>query len=98
MKKSKSTAKTRKSRIETPEQAKDFILGKMTKVLNDCLNQDIDDGFACEIIFFLTGQILLSKGETPAFEHTVSQLIENNQERFDVCECDIDEGDDGTFH
>lgn len=93
MKKPKSTTK---ARIQTAEQAKDFILGRMTKVLNDCLKQDIDDGFTCEIILYLAGQILLSNGETDVFGHTVSQLIENNQELFDTDEIDPD--DDGTFH
>jgi hypothetical protein len=96
MKKSKSTTKSRKPRIENTEQAKDFILGRMAKVLNDCLNQDIDDGFTCEIIFYLTGQILLTKGETPVFEHTLNELIENNQALFDMD--GIEPDDDGTFH
>jgi len=98
MKKSKSTTKSRKPRIETTEQAKDFVLGRMAKVLNDCLNHDIDDGFVCEIVLFLTGQILLSRGETVVFEHILNQLVENNQELFDVCEIDTDTDDDGTFH
>lgn len=93
MKKSKSATKTR---IKTADQAKDFVAGKMCKVLNDCLNQDIDDGFTCGVILYLVGQILLSNGETDVFGHTVSQLIENNQELFDAD--DIDPNDDGTFH
>lgn len=98
MKKSKSTTKPRKSQIDTQEQAKDFILGRMAKVLNDCLNHDIDDGFVCEIVLFLTGQILLSRGEIVVFEHILNQLVENNQELFDVCKSDNDYDDDGTFH
>lgn len=85
-----------KSRIETSEQAKEFIASKMCRLLNDCLNQDIDDSFTCAIILYLTGQILLSNGETDVFDHTINQLVENNQDLFDTH--DIDTDDDGTFH
>jgi hypothetical protein len=93
MKKSKSTTK---HHIKTADQAKDFILGRMAKVLNDCLNHDIDDSFACEIVHYLTGQILLSRGETAVFEHILNQLVEHNQELFMTDE--FKEDDDGTFH
>lgn len=93
MKKSKST---KKSNIKNENQAKDFVLGKMCKVLNDCLKNDIDEEFTCGLILFLTGQILLSKGEADVFESAVSQLVENNKDLFGDCE--TDPNDDGTFH
>jgi hypothetical protein len=91
-----SRTKTRKNRIETAEQAKDFIAGKMCKVLNDCLDSDINDNFACEVILAIAGGILLSRGEIEAFQYNIKQIVEHNQEVFEM---DGDEpDDDGTFH
>ncbi|MBN8542319.1 MAG: hypothetical protein J0L82_18155 [Deltaproteobacteria bacterium] len=91
-----SRTKTRKARIETTEQAQEFIAGKMCKVLNDCLSSEINDSFACEVILAIAGEILLSRGEIEAFQHNINQLIEHNQELLEMNEIATD--DDGTFH
>lgn len=97
MKKSKSTTKTRfKARSKTHQQAKDFVIGELCKMMNACLKEKISDDFACEIVLYLAGNHLLKKGDVEAFQFNIAQLIEHNQELFEKDEIDTD--DDGTFH
>lgn len=93
MKKPKSTTK---ARIETAEQAQEFITKKMRKMLYDCVDGEINCAFACEVILVLAGEFLISTGDTDAFQNIISQIIDKNQDALGMSETDPD--DDGTFH
>jgi hypothetical protein len=93
MKKPKSNTK---ARIKTAEQPQEFIARKMRKMLYDCLDSEINDGFACEVILVIAGELLLARGDADAFQNIISQIIDKNQDAFEMNETDPD--DDGTFH
>lgn len=93
MKKSKSTTKPN---IKTADQAKDFIVSRVFKLLNEFEKNGICVEFASETLFAISGHILLETGNVEAFDFGIHQIIENNQELFEMNENDYNEH--GTFH
>lgn len=94
MKKSKSTTR---NIIKNENQAKELIISDLCQMMNGFQEKNISDGFACELVLYLVGHHILSKGDVESFNHSINQLIEHNQDLFKFKDAS-DDDDDETIH